>query len=149
MKRMLALGALVLALGASPNALAQNDVQPGQWQMSVEFSVPSEPGFKQPPMSRSQCLTAADARDPGKLLTEMSVPGASGCAFSDKKESPGHLEFAVKCEGTFGIGGRGSVDFTPTSLQGTLDLDFNAGEAGGTKRTGSVSKLSAKRIGDC
>src|SRR5712691_5937191 len=113
MKRVLALGALMLALGASPNALAQNDIQPGQWQMSVEF------------------------------------PGASGCAFSDKKESPGHLEFAVKCEGTFGIGGRGSVDFTPTSLQGTLDLDFNAGEAGGTKRTGSVSKLSAKRIGDC
>src|SRR5438094_7970994 len=107
MKIVLALGALVLALVANPNALAHNDVQPGQWQMSVEFSVPSEPGFKQPPMSRSQCLTAADARDPGKLLTEMSVPGASGCAFSAKKESPGHLEFALQREGTFGSRGPG------------------------------------------
>jgi Protein of unknown function (DUF3617) len=148
MKRMLALGVLALGLGISSPAASQSDIQPGQWQMSVEFAVPADPGFKQPPISRNQCLTAADARDPGRLITETSVPGATGCAFSDKKESSGHLEFAVKCEGLFAIGGHGSVDYTPTSLQGTLDLDFNVGEAG-AKRTGSVSRFSGRRIGDC
>ena len=149
MKRTLIWSALALGAGASPFAASQSDIRPGQWQMSVEFVVPADPGSKQPPISRNQCLTAADARDPSRLITETSVPGATGCAFSDRKESPGHLEFAVKCEGLFAIAGRGSIDYTATSLQGTLDLDFNAGETGERKRAGSISRLSARRIGDC
>lgn len=148
MKRTLVWSALTLGLVISSPAASQSDIRPGQWQMSVEFTVPEDPGFKQAPISRNQCLTAADARDPSRLITETSVPGATGCAFSDKKESSGHLEFAVKCEGLFAIGGHGAVDYTPTSLQGALELDFNVGEAG-AKRTGSVSKLSGRRIGDC
>jgi len=149
MKRTLAWSALALGLGASPFAASQSDIQPGQWQISVEFAVPEDAGFKPPLISRNQCLTAADARDPSLLVTQTSVPGATGCAFSDKKESAGHLEFAVKCEGLFAIGGRGSVDYTPTSLQGTLNLDFNVGEAGAAKRPASVSKFSGQRVGDC
>jgi hypothetical protein len=141
----------LLALGfvASPFAAAQADLRPGAWDMSVEFSVPTDPGFKQPTISRRQCLTAADARDPSRMLTEISVPGATGCAFPDKGGSPGHLEFDVKCEGIFAIGGHGSVDYTPDTLQGTLNLDFNLGDPGSDKRTGSVSRIAARRVGDC
>ena len=143
------LGLLVLGLAASPFAAAQADIRPGLWDMSVEFSVPADPPFKQPPISRPQCLTAADARDPSRLLAEMSVPGATGCAVSGKAGSSGHFEFDVKCEGIFAIGGHGSVDYTPDTLQGTLNLDFNLGDPGAAKRTGSVSRIAARRVGDC
>jgi uncharacterized protein DUF3617 len=149
MKRTVVWSSLALGLGISISAASQSDIRPGQWQISVEFAVPEDPGFKQPAISRNQCLTAADARDPSRLITETSVPGATGCAFSDKKESSGHLEFAVKCEGLFAIGGHGAVDYTPTSLQGTLNLDFGLGDAGAAKRTGSVSRITARRVGDC
>jgi hypothetical protein len=134
---------------AAPGALAQSDIRPGQWEISVEFSVPSDPAFTLAPITRSQCFAAGDAQDPGRMLTQVSVPGATGCTFSGKSESPGHLDFSVKCEGTLGISGRGSVNFTPTTMQGTLDLDFNAGDPKSAKRTGSVSKVSARRTGDC
>ena len=143
------LGLLVLGFAASPFAAAQADIRPGLWDMSVEFSVPADPAFKQPAISRQQCLTAAEARDPSRLLTEMSVPGATGCAFSGKGGSPGHFEFDVKCEGILAIGGHGSVDYTPTTLQGTLNLDFGLGDTEAAKRTGSVSRIAARRIGDC
>jgi hypothetical protein len=143
------LGLLVLGFAASPFAAAQADIRPGLWDMSVEFSVPSDPAFKQPAISRQQCLTAAEARDPSRLLTEMSVPGATSCAFSGKGGSSGHFEFDVKCEGILAIGGHGSVDYTPTTLQGTLNLDFGLGDTEAAKRTGSVSRIAARRIGDC
>ena len=143
------LGLLVLGLAASPFAAAQADIRPGLWDMSVEFSVPADPAFKQLPISRPQCLTAADARDPSRLLAEMSVPGATGCAVSGKAGSSGHFEFDVKCEGIFAIGGHGSVDYTPDAMQGTLNLDFNLGDPGAAKRTGSVSRIAARRVGDC
>ena len=142
------LGLLVLGLAASPFAAAQADIRPGLWNMSVEFSVPADPAFKQPAISRPQCLTAADARDPGRLLAEMSVPGATGCAISGRTASSGHFEFDVKCEGIFAMGGHGSVDYTPDALQGTVNLDFGLGDAG-AKRTGSVSRIAARRVGDC
>jgi len=142
------LGLLVLGLAASPFAAAQADIRPGLWNMSVEFSVPADPAFKQPAISRPQCLTAADARDPSRLLAEMSVPGATGCAISGRTASSGHFEFDVKCEGIFAMGGHGSVDYTPDALQGTVNLDFGLGDAG-AKRTGSVSRIAARRAGDC
>ncbi len=140
---------LVLGLAASPFAAAQADIRPGLWNMSVEFSVPADPAFKQPAISRPQCLTAADARDPSRLLAEMSMPGATACAISGKTGSSGHFEFHVKCEGIFAIGGHGSVDYTPDAMQGTLNLDFNLSDPGAAKRTGSVSRIAARRVGDC
>ena len=145
----LRLGVLVLGLAASPFAAAQTDIRPGLWDMNVEFSVPADPAFKQPAISRPQCLTAADARDPSRLLAEMSVPGATGCAISGRTASSGHFEFDVKCEGLFAIGGHGSVDYTPDALQGTVNLDFSLGDPGAGKRTGSVSRIAARRAGDC
>src|SRR2546429_3380377 len=38
------------------------------------------------------------SRDPSRLLAEMSVPGATGCAISGKTASSGHLEFEVRSE---------------------------------------------------
>ena len=143
------LGLLVLGLAASPFAVAQTDIRPGLWDMSVEFSVPADPAFKQPAISRPQCLTAADARDPSRLLAEMSVPGATGCAISGKTASSGHLEFEVKCEGIFAIGGHGSVDYTPDALQGTVNLDVSLGDPRAARRTGSASRIAARRVGDC
>src|SRR5207245_5670730 len=117
-------GLLVLGLAASPFAAAQADIRPGLWNMSVEFSVPADPAFKQPAISRPQCLTAADARDPSRLRAEMSVPGATGCAISGRTAASGDFEFDVECEGIFAVGGDGSVHLTSDAVEGTGDRGF-------------------------
>ena len=140
------LGLLVLGLAASPFAVAQTDIRPGLWDMSVEFSVPADPAFKQPAISRPQCLTAADARDPSRLLAEMSVPGATGCAISGKTASSGHLEFEVKCEGIFAIGGHGSVDYTGRAARhGESGLQPWGSESGQANRVRQPDRGAAGR----
>ena len=77
------------------------------------------------------------------------VPGATGCAISGNTASSGHFEFEVKCEGIFAIGGHGSVDYTPDALQGTVNLDVSLGDPRAARRTGSASRIAARRVGDC
>jgi hypothetical protein len=93
-----------------------------------------------------QCFSAADVRDPARVTSGITNPGASACVFSDKHGSPGHLEFAVRCEGSYAVTGRGTVDFTPNSFQSVLNLNFNAGAA---QPAGSVSRVSGRRLGNC
>jgi Protein of unknown function (DUF3617) len=139
-------GLLALGLAASPLVFAQADIRPGQWELSVEFSVPESTGFKLPPIVNRQCLTAADARDPGALMARTANPAATGCVFSDKKQSAGYFEFSVKCEGTLGFVGHGAIDYTPTTMQGTLNLGFDGGTS---KRSDSITRFTARRVGDC
>ena len=90
------LGLLVLGFAASPFAAAQADIRPGLWDMSVEFSVPADPAFKQPAISRPQCLTAADDRE----LTEPWPPLAVAIGLRQRcpqlvrtdTEAPGPVE---------------------------------------------------------
>jgi Protein of unknown function (DUF3617) len=144
--KMLCPGLLALGLAASPPVFAQADIQPGQWELSVEFSVPESTGVKLPPIVNRQCLTAADARDPSGLMARTANPAATGCVFSDQKQSAGHFEFSVKCGGTLGFAGHGAIDYTPTTMQGTLDLGF---DGGASKRSDSITRFTARRIGDC
>ncbi len=141
----------VFAIGfvASSHALAAGEPEPGLWELSADLAVPSAPGFKPEPVAVRQCLSVADARDPSRLLTGIANPGASNCNFTDKRESPGHTDFAVSCEGLFAIEGRGSVDYTPSSIRGRLDISFRTGSADNTQRVESVSRISGRRIGNC
>jgi len=138
-----------VGLAVSCHALAAGEPEPGLWELSADLAVPSAPGFKQEPVALRQCLTAADARDPSRVLSSVANPGASNCSFTDKRESPGHTEFAVRCEGLFAISGRGFVDYTPSSIQGRLDIGFSLSSAGAPQRVESVSRVSGRRIGNC
>ena len=141
----------VFAIGllASCHALAAGEPEPGLWELSADLAVPSEPGFKQEPVKMNQCLGAAEVRDPGRLLMSIANPGAGNCSFSDKRESPGHTEFTLKCSGLFAISGRGSVDYTPNSMQGRLNIGFSISSEGASPRVESVSQIRGKRIGGC
>jgi len=55
----------------------------------------------------------------------------------------------VRCDGLFAISGRGSVDYTPSSIQGRLDIGFSTGSTGNPQRVESVSRVTGRRIGNC
>ncbi|OGA33069.1 MAG: hypothetical protein A3G80_06590 [Betaproteobacteria bacterium RIFCSPLOWO2_12_FULL_62_13b] len=138
-----------VSLVASCHALAAGGPEPGMWELSADLAVPFAPGFKQEPVALRQCLTAADAGDPSRVLNGVANPGASHCRFTDKRESPGHTDFAVRCDGLFAISGRGSVDYTRSSIHGRLAIGFSAGAAGNIQRVESVSRVTGRRIGNC
>lgn len=144
--RLLALSAGLLAsLHASPAA----GPEPGLWDVSADMAIAAAPDFKLEPVTLRQCFSAADVRDPSRMLGGMATAGAGNCTFSDKRESPGHADFSFRCEGLLAISGRGSVDYTAQAMQGRLELGFAASAGENAQRAESVSRISAKRVGPC
>jgi hypothetical protein len=139
---------LAFALALNTNSFAQGDIQPGMWELSVEINAPGETGFKMQQPIR-QCLSLADAKDPSRILNGAANPSAGNCSFPDKRESSGHMDFSVSCQGPLAITGRGSIDYTPTTLQGSLTLEFNASALGVQLPSGIDNRISGHRVGDC
>jgi hypothetical protein len=134
---------LILCLFACA-AFAQADVQPGQWELSIEASVPG--GMKNQ-QSMMQCLSETDARDPSRVLMGKGGMGST-CSLDDKRDSGGHIDFGVTCAGPLPLSGRGSVDYTATTMSGTLDLQFK-GEGAAALPGGISSRISGRRLGAC
>lgn len=139
-----ALAALILAF---PGAAAlADDIRPGLWKISMESEVAATPDWKPQPFELTQCLTESDAKDPARLLLGMGSPEASSCDFPSKTYAGNSLSFEVNCAGTLGINGHGQVTFSPTSLDGFLDVNMDAGEAG---RIEMRNKIHASYLGAC
>jgi hypothetical protein len=123
-------------------ALAQ-DIQPGQWEMNIQTVA----GGKTHDQTVRQCLTPADAKEPAGVIA--SQGGATfGCALSDQRRSAGRIDFAVSCKVVGGIGGRGSVEYTATTLRGNMSLEFR-GEGSAAMPGGFQSTMSGRRTGNC
>ena len=135
----------LLALVLVSTAAIADDISPGAWQISMETRVPSEPGFAPPAFQITQCLTAADARDPSRVLGGVSNPGASGCKYTDKSYAGNSFSFAMQCEGSYGIKASGRVSFTSSTMDGTIES--TATVAG--KPVQTQNKLTARRLGNC
>src|SRR5258706_5051136 len=133
----------VLALGATPVLAA--DISPGLWEITMETRVAATPGFTPAPFKLTQCLTAEDARDPSRLLGQLSTPGATGCSYTNKSYSGNTFSFAMQCAGDFALQSRGQVSYTSNSMEGSIAGTANVG--------GSVvetqNKVSARRLGGC
>ena len=114
-----------ILLAVSMNGVAA-DIQPGLWRITLESRVAATPDWSPEPFELSQCLTAADAQNPEQLLIGLSTTGASGCEFLNRQASSQHLQFQVRCGGTLGIQGQGTVDFTATTVTGVLNARFAA-----------------------
>src|SRR3972149_9071693 len=98
------LGALVLLAGTGlPMATFAEDMTPGLWEIAMETRVAASPGFAPGPFKLSQCLTAADVRDPSKLLGGLANPGASSCTYTDKSYSGSTFRFTMTCSGAYAI----------------------------------------------
>lgn len=135
-----ATGVMFLATGAEAA-----DISPGLWELTLETRVSAAPGFVPPPYTLNQCLTAADARDPGRVLGGVANPGASGCTYTERSYSGNTFRFRMQCAGTLGISSHGEVSFTATTLAGTITA--TAGQGG--QKTEFSNLIRGRRIGGC
>ena len=142
--------ASIIAIASSAAAIAAAgsfaaDVSPGLWEITMQTRVASTPGFAPAPFNLKQCLTAEDAREPGRLLGQLASPGASGCAYTERSYSGNSLSFTMQCAGSFAIASRGRIAFTPDTMDGSITATANVG--GSSVET--QNKVSARRIGAC
>ena len=73
--------ALTLALSWTVLAQTQPPMRPGSWQVAVTMNMP---GMGQmPPMTQTQCITAAMLKDPQGAVPK--GPDGSDCKISDYK----------------------------------------------------------------
>jgi hypothetical protein len=119
------LGVVVTWMVINPPAMAEG-IRPGLWQITLTSRVAATPDWNPEPFQLTQCLTEQDAQNPDQLLTGLSTSGASGCEFSNRQASEQRLRFEVRCAGTLGITGQGTVDFTTTTVNGVLTVRFTA-----------------------
>ena len=142
-QRFIALIAICLVSLASPAHAA--DISPGLWAISMETRTQAAPGFQPAPFTVNQCFTAADARDPSRLLGGLSNPGASDCQYTEKSYSGNTFKFAMQCGGAYALQSRGEVTFEGQTMNGLITAKANI--------TGTVTefqnKMSARRLGNC
>src|SRR4051794_6465016 len=105
-----------LFFGAATSMAVAQDISPGSWEITMETRVPAEPDFAPPAFQLTQCLTAADARDPSRVLGGVSNPGASGCSYSDKSYTGNTFNFAMQCAGGYAIKASGHIAFTADTM---------------------------------
>ncbi len=141
MPRAALFAAAILAALAGAPALAA-DIQPGQWEIAIETLSPVAQR-----QTVTQCLTEADARDPSRVLMGTGPAGAQGCGLEDQRDTGSRMEFSVRCTGSLPISGRGSVDYTATTLHGEMTLEFQG--QGASPAGGISSRMSARRVGAC
>jgi hypothetical protein len=133
---------LILMLGIAWSGVAASQVQPGNWELTVTSQMQ---GMDKPigPLSKTQCFTEADTRDPGRVL------GTGGsCQFSNRRESGDAYTFDVKCGGALPMSGTGRLRQGPDAFEGDLDLAVDSG-AGGGANLGMRTKVSGRRLGPC
>ncbi len=121
------------------------DLSPGLWEIAVDAQVSAAPGLSPGPMKVTQCLTAADARDPGRVLGGVSSPGASGCTYTNKTDSGGTFSFTMQCGGAYAIQSRGVVTYSADSMNGTITAVANIGG----RKTEFTNRIAARRLGAC
>ena len=137
--------AAFLTTVSAMNCAFADDLSPGLWEITMESRVPADSGWNPPPFNVTQCLTANDARDPSKLISSISTPGATGCSYTNKSYSGSTFQFALDCSGSYGLKSKGSVTFNANSFSGDITATGNLG--------GQVvefqNHVTGKRVGGC
>ena len=85
--------ALLLAVVAAPRAFAI-ELEPGTWQDSetgMENGIPAKPKVS------TDCVTAEDAKDPVKSLSNMQAEGAGQCKTLDVKQNGNVVALTMQC----------------------------------------------------
>ena len=127
--------AVLLLLATSAHAA----VEPGNWEFSLESPLQNNNA----PEVRQRCITPEQANDPQKVLEE--VRKKNNCQISNLQDSGSEYRFDVACEAKVPITGSGTVRYTPTTLDGAIDL---VGETRGL-RLKTRSFVSGRRLGPC
>ncbi len=132
--------ALLFTLAASPAALA--GVQPGNWEFTVDVSI-SEGNGTSGPVTKTRCISEADARDPQKVIAES---GQSGCQFSDTRDTGSEYTFSIDCRGgRIPVHGNGRIHYTEQTMDGVIDLIAEQPNL----RIVTHSSVKGRRLGSC
>ena len=115
-------------------------IEPGNWEFSLESPLT---GNASGPTVKQRCLTPEEAADPKKVLAE--ARGSDKCQLSNVVDSGSDYKFDVACTGNVPIHGSGNVRYTPTTLDGEVDL---VGETRGL-RLKTRSFVSGRKLGPC
>jgi hypothetical protein len=127
--------ALLLCFATAAHA----SVEPGNWEFSLESPLRST----DKPEVRQRCITPEEANDPQKVLAE--VRSKNDCELSNLQDSGSEYRFDIACKAKVPITGSGAVRYTPTTLDGSIDL---VGETRGL-RLKTRSFVSGRRLGPC
>ena len=131
---------IALLFGVLIASAAQAGVEPGNWEFSLESPLR---GNANGPAVKQRCLTPEEANDPAKVLAE--ARGSDKCQLSNVRDSGADYKFDIACTGRVPIHGSGTVRYTPTTLDGEVDL---IGETQGL-RLKTRSFVSGRRLGPC
>jgi hypothetical protein len=115
-------------------------VDPGNWEFSMEGPLQNNGTT---PEVRQRCITPDEANDPQKVLAE--VRSKNDCQISNLQDSGSEYRFDVACNARVPITGSGAVRYTPTTMDGSIDL---VGETRGL-RLKTRSFVSGRRLGPC
>jgi hypothetical protein len=118
---------------------ARAAVEPGNWEFSLESPLQNNNA----PEVRQRCITPQEANDPQKVLAE--VRSKNDCEISNLQDSGSEYRFDVACNARVPVTGSGAVRYTPTTIDGAIDL---VGETRGL-RLKTRSFVSGRRLGPC
>ena len=121
------------------------DILPGLWEITLETRVEGAEGIAPAPYMMNHCLSAADARDPSRVLGPLANPEASGCTYSDKRYAGSTFRFSMECSGVLNLKTQGEVSFSETRMSGSMTT---SGSLMG-QSTQIRSLISAQRLGGC
>lgn len=131
---------IAFSLGLPFAAAAQ--VEPGNWELTVTSQMQ---GADKPigPLQKTQCFSAQDVKDPGRVLGT-----GGGCQFSNRRTSGELYTFDVKCGGALPMSGSGRIRQGSQSFEGELDLAVDSGSSGGSS-LGMRTRVTGRRLGPC
>jgi hypothetical protein len=136
---------LLLAALFAPALAAADNIEPGNWEFTVDVHAEGLGAFqpKPGPIVNTRCISAEQAANPAKVLGDAGARGE--CQFSNQRDTGSEFTFDVQCTGRIPVHGSGKMRYTAQTLDGDLDLD---GDAQGMQFK-TRSHVNARRLGPC
>ena len=151
-----------LLLAACGGGEESVQLQPGQWETTVQFSSIEMPGAPEAalaqmrqmlnqPQTQSQCITPEQAANPSGNM--VNPGGEANCEFTENTFAGGE----INVQGTCPQPGQGNVqmsmegNYTPTTMEADISTQMQAppGTPGGAESIRMAGRLTARRTGDC
>ena len=124
--------------------LAQGQMKPGRWEVTVQMDMPGLP-VKMQPTKMTTCVTPEQAQTPGGTL---SNPGGRGrgssddCKVTDQKIDGNKVTWKMACTGAQAMTGDGELVFNGDSYTGKMNMNM-------PPQGQMTMQYTGNRIGDC
>lgn len=131
--------AVVLLLAGAGTALAGPDLQPGQWEMTLQTEMPGMP-FPIPPVKYRTCMSPQDA------VPQQEKPGED-CKLVKSQSSGNTVSWVMECRDKDAkTRSEGEITYHHDTMKGTIHAHMESRQEGTMEVT---QKLSGKRLGPC